>query len=202
MIWWEIWQSISMQHAATHILWQSNRYVEYKMLEIASEWDIRVHLDFLFHSSEVIVLTRWQLLNLSSDLHLNNSWMHITWVGCGIERRHGQASQPLERSLLEFKNVRCHKDAAGEKMKRKSYFLTEKRSSLKRQPPLYISQFCSFVCRAGNNQYKQRSDDLERRKDNLSKQLLHQLTFDNHRCQLQQNLWSWKNLNHLQYVSG
>ena len=43
------------------------------MLEIASEWHIRVHLDFLFPSSEVIVLTRWQLLNLSSDLHLNNS---------------------------------------------------------------------------------------------------------------------------------
>ena len=58
-----------MQHAAT----QFNRYVEYEMLEIASEWHIRVHLDFLFHSSEVIMLTRWQLLNLSSDLHLNNS---------------------------------------------------------------------------------------------------------------------------------
>ena len=48
--------------------------------------------------------------------------MHITWVGCGIERRHGQASQPLERSLLEFKNVRCHKDAAGEKIKKNIIF--------------------------------------------------------------------------------
>ena len=119
--------SISVQHAATHILWQFNRYVEYEMLEIASEWHIRVHLDFLFHSSEVIMLTRWQLLNLSSDLHLNNSWMHITWVGCGIERRHGQASQPLERSLLEFKNVRCHKDAAGEKIKNKYHIFLQKR---------------------------------------------------------------------------
>ena len=48
--------------------------------------------------------------------------MHITWVVCGIERRHGQASQPLERSLLEFKNVRCHKDAAGEKIKKNIIF--------------------------------------------------------------------------------